>query len=209
MKSLPVPGLDHERLYRTCAGQTQNAGNRAILLGMTERVVAAGGAYRAAALQHRFDEVVCMPMAADERALLSELYDRRMSHQSGSGRAAYDELKSSAAVCPYCSLDEVYELDHFLPKGVFPDLNVVPINLIPICHPCNHIKLEAVPLAADRHFLHPYFDVLPNVQWLFATLTLEAGGPVLSYRVELDPQYGALANRPRLSLPRIRVGPPL
>jgi hypothetical protein len=134
-------------------------------------------------------------MSADERALLSTLYDRRMSRQDASGRAAYDELKSSAAVCPYCNLGEVGELDHFLPKGHFPDLNVLPINLVPICHGCNHTKLEAVPLAVDRQFLHPYFDVLPNVRWLFAALTLEAGGPVLSYHVELDPQYGALASR--------------
>lgn len=45
--------------------------------------------------------------------------------------------------------------------------------------------------------MHPYFDVLPNdVRWLFADLTIEDGGPVLSFRVELDPdQYGALASR--------------
>jgi hypothetical protein len=162
---------------------------------MTERLVAAGVAYRAAGVQHRLDTVVSMPMGANERALLSELYDRRMSHRSGSGRAAYDELKSSAPLCPYCNVGEVYELDHFLPKGRFPDLNVHPLNLIPICHPCNHIKLETVPLAEDQHFLHPYFDVLPNVRWLFATLAVESGGPVLSYRVELDDQYGPLARR--------------
>lgn len=195
MKSLPVPALDHEALYRTCAAQTQSAANRAILLGATDRVVAAGVTYRGAAAAQRLDTIVSIPMSEEERALLSELYTRRMSHPKGSGRAAYDELKSSAARCPYCNIGEVYELDHFLPKGAFPDLNVLPTNLIPICHPCNHIKLEAVPQSADDHFLHPYFDALPNARWLFATLTLEAGGPVLSYRVDLDPQHGALANR--------------
>jgi hypothetical protein len=195
MKSLPAPNLDHETLFRTCAEQTQDADNRAVLLGMTARVVAAGAAYRAAAFQKRLDVVVPIAMNADERVLLSELYDRRMSHRSGSGRVAYDELRSSAPLCPYCSIGEVYELDHFLPKSAFRDLNVLPLNLVPICHPCNHIKLETAPVAEGKHFLHPYFDVLPNVRWLFATLAVASGGPVLSFRVELADQYGALARR--------------
>jgi hypothetical protein len=195
MKSLPAPNLDHETLFRRCAGQTQDADDRAVLLGMTGRVVAAGAAYHAAAVQKRLDAVVPIPMNADERALLADLYDRRMSHRHGSGRAAYDELRSSASLCPYCSIGEVYELDHFLPKNVFRELNVLPLNLVPICHPCNHIKLETIPVAEHDHFLHPYFDVLPNVRWLFATLSVTSGGPVLNYRVELAQQYGVLARR--------------
>lgn len=195
MRALPIPTLNHEVIYRACAEQTQSAADRAILLEMTQRAVAAGVVYRASGVQGRLDTVTSINLDAQERALLSELYDRRMPQHRGSGRAAYDELKSSAPLCPYCSIGEVYELDHFLPKSAFPELNVCPVNLIPICHPCNHIKLEARPLAEDQYFLHPYFDVLPNVRWLFASLAIASGGPILKFNVSLDDQYGALARR--------------
>ena len=51
-------------------------------------------------------------------------------------------------------------------------------------------------MGPEEYFLHPYFDVLPDVRWLFADLKVAAGGPVLRYRVELDyNQHGALARR--------------
>jgi hypothetical protein len=195
MRTLPVPSLNHETLYRTCVEQTQSAGDRTTLLEMTARVVAAGAAYHAAAAGKRLDTIGPMVMVEGERGLMREVYDRRMSHQQGSGRSAYDELRSSTPLCPYCGIGEIYELDHFLPKKRFCELNVLPINLIPVCHPCNHIKLETPPLAEDQYFLHPYFDALPNTRWLFATLSMESGGPVLTYRVALGAEHGALATR--------------
>ncbi len=205
MRSLPAPGLDHEALYRTCVGQTQSAADRTTLLDMTARVVAAGAAYGAAAAGRRLDAVGSMAMVEGERSLMRRVYDLRMSQQSGSGRAAYEELRSSAPLCPYCGYGEVCELDHFLPKTTFSELNVLPINLVPVCHACNHIKHEQPPEAEDRYFLHPYFDVLPNVRWLFATLNVESGGPVLSYRVALGAEHGALAARLSYHFQRLQL----
>lgn len=73
----------------------------------------------------------------------------------------------------------------------------MPINLIPICHPCNHIKLERKPEGPRKYFLHPYFDRLPpSTQWLFADIKYSGNGPVLTYRVGLDPNvHGAVAHR--------------
>lgn len=81
-------------------------------------------------------------------------------------------------------------------KTDYREINICPANLLPICHPCNHIKLAGPPEAADRYLLHPYFDTLPNIRWLFADLDFESGGPVLTYRVLLDVEvYGNLAGR--------------
>ncbi|WP_147270283.1 MULTISPECIES: HNH endonuclease [Rhodopseudomonas] len=164
---------------------------------MTDRVVSAGETYRAAARAGRLHTVEKMPATTHEARCLSKVYDRRMAAREGSGRAVYDEIKASIARCPYCGDGEVYELDHFLPQRAFPDLNVLPINLVPICHPCNHIKLQRKPNGANRTFLHPYFDRLPqDIRWLFAELKSLGNGPVLTYRVELDEsQHGAIAHR--------------
>lgn len=81
--------------------------------------------------------------------------------------------------------------------GTIAELNIFPLNLVPICHPCNNIKLARVPTGPHEQFLHPYFDQLPSqVRWLFAEVTQSANGPLLQYWAALDPQtYGSLANR--------------
>lgn len=51
-------------------------------------------------------------------------------------------------VCPYCNrnfVNSTYkrtmcELDHFFDKAQYPILAVSFYNLIPVCHPCNHVK---------------------------------------------------------------------
>lgn len=54
--------------------------------------------------------------------------------------------------CPYCNRQFIHtfegiraerpELDHFYPKALFPMLCLSFYNLIPVCHSCNHVKLE-------------------------------------------------------------------
>jgi 5-methylcytosine-specific restriction endonuclease McrA len=197
VKNLPPPTIDRRALYQTCVKQTQDKAVKALLLGMTSRIMRAGAKYSNAAASGRLHKVKKMQLGDRENAKLSMVYDRRMVPLTGRGRAAYDEIKGAAAKCPYCSDGEVYELDHFLPKAASPEFNVLPINLIPICHPCNHIKLERKPEGVRKYFLHPYFDQLPQTaQWLFAEIKRSGNGPVLIYRVELDPNgYGAVAHR--------------
>ncbi|MFT4121937.1 hypothetical protein [Bradyrhizobium sp.] len=136
-------------------------------------------------------------MTTSERSGMRDLYDRRMAARTGTGRYAYEEIHSSSDYCPYCSFGEVYELDHFLPKETFHELNVFPQNLLPICHPCNHLKRQKRPAGPNESFLHPYFDRLPeNIRWLFAELEIRDGGPILTYFVSLDEEkYGGLSGK--------------
>jgi hypothetical protein len=207
MRSLPFPALNHEAIYRACAGQTSSAADRAILLGMADRVVAAGAAYNAAAQAEALHDVRTMQMSDRERTLISPLYDRRLVQTKGAGRAAYDEIHSSADYCPYCGFGEIYEIDHFLPKQLFSDLNVLPTNLVPICHPCNHLKRQKTPVNPRDHFIHPYFDELPiDVRWLQAELMVQQGGPVLTFRVELNENvHGIVADRLRYHFRELRL----
>lgn len=197
MRSLSPPPFDHEELYSKCVNQTNDANKRDRLHALTNIVVQAGITYQQAGENGMLHSIAATQISPADRALMRDLYDKRMVPKSGAGRYAYDEIHSSSDYCPYCSYGEVYELDHFLPKESFCDLNVLSLNLLPICHPCNHIKRQKRPESSRDSFLHPYFDHLPeNERWLFADLTIQHGGPVLSYRVALDAgEHGDLAWR--------------
>lgn len=55
--------------------------------------------------------------------------------------------------CPYCNRQFIHsfeamraerpELDHFFPKALYPMFCLSFYNLIPVCHSCNHVKLES------------------------------------------------------------------
>jgi hypothetical protein len=79
----------------------------------------------------------------------------------------------AARICPYCNINYTSiikikgedksrpELDHFLPKSVYPFFAVSYFNLIPVCHSCNHAKrdINVVNRKAERFeytHLHPY-----------------------------------------------------
>lgn len=196
MRSLARPAIDHKELYDECVAQTQSNVDRATLEGLSDPVVAAGAGFAVAAEAHEIHGVQPMAFVNGEGALVRSMYRMRLVDKDGRGRWAYDKIKNSARFCPYCSFGEIYEVDHFLSKTDYPELSICPSNLVPICHPCNHIKHDASPEAADRYLLHPYFDSLPNIRWLFSDLEYAANGPILRFRVELDlAEYGNLAGR--------------
>ncbi len=195
MRPLVSIERDHKDLYQSCVGQTKSAYCKQMLLDMTDRVVAAGNAYVAALQTGRPDTVAKMPMSVEEQREISKVYDARLVSKTGIERHTYDQVKALVGKCPYCGFGEVWEVDHYLPKNTFPELNILPKNLVPICHPCNHIKLMNLPEASNKSLLHPYFDNLPMERWLFADLTIEEGGPVLEYHVRLDSGHGAISER--------------
>ena len=62
--------------------------------------------------------------------------------------------------CPACGESgRPNTLDHFLPKGVYPQFAIVPHNLFPMCDACQGAKLEKTGDADDpKFFIHPYYD---------------------------------------------------
>lgn len=97
------------------------------------------------------------------------LYTDVFARKTSKMRPVYDEIKlaSDNDICPLCAQRTVSTLDHYLPKAKNPTFAVTPLNLIPACFECNHIKDEHHPGKAEEQILHPYFDVLGNDQWLF------------------------------------------
>jgi len=86
--------------------------------------------------------------------------------------------------CPYCGIDSSVHLDHYLPKGTFPEFYLYSLNLIPICEPCNTKYKKAIySKNGFRVFIHPYHDQLNAYEFLKATLSVQMGVVKIDYRV--------------------------
>ena len=87
-------------------------------------------------------------------------------------------------LCPVCGIDPATELDHHLPRSTFKPLAIHTRNLVPMCHPCNHAKLAGFDVDGGG-FLHPYYDLLPDLDFLQATIDLSGGALVVSFAIDL------------------------
>ncbi|MBB3988426.1 hypothetical protein GGQ68_004783 [Sagittula marina] len=86
-------------------------------------------------------------------------------------------------LCPVCGIDPATELDHHLPQSEFKPLAIHSRNLVPMCHPCNHTKRDGVDEGGEG-FLHPYYDVLPDLDFLVATINVDAATLVVSFSID-------------------------
>lgn len=107
---------------------------------------------------------------------------------------------ANADLCPYCSLDQNPDLDHFLPKARFPEFSLHARNLIPICTPCNRKKLNAVKTQnGDRVLLNPAFEPTIDLPILAATVAYPGGQVAANYFLndqgQLPPEERAVAQR--------------
>lgn len=93
------------------------------------------------------------------------LYNEKFSKSGSSGRIFYDRLMANAnGLCPICGCGTPTQLDHFIPKSMYPQLCLTPSNLIPLCRDCNQEK-KAISMNYFRIPFHPYFESI-NELWL-------------------------------------------
>ncbi|UIN31301.1 HNH endonuclease [Microbacterium binotii] len=118
-------------------------------------------------------------VAAELRAAVRWAYKNRLLR--GSARGYYNQLREASrhGLCPLCLVRDASELDHYLPKRKFPELAIVPLNLVPICDECNGTKLEYVGEHSDDQILHGYYDDFAARSWLTCTVEESPGAPLL------------------------------
>lgn len=88
------------------------------------------------------------------------------------------------AICAYCLFYPRQTIDHYIPQDEYPEYSIMVKNLLPCCSYCNETKNQYWRNANRRLFIHMYNDVLPNTQFLFATVTFAANNmPVVRYRI--------------------------
>ncbi|NCF06559.1 MULTISPECIES: HNH endonuclease [Kosakonia] len=130
---------------------------------------------------------------------MEDLYESSFSQSKIVRKKYYDKIKLNAKddICPYCAQRNVSTLDHYLPKSLYPKLVVNPLNLIPCCMECNHIKREHYPTNNKEQIINPYFDGLIEDVWLVATIKKNGRKPpVLLFKAEPNNRISAsLAER--------------
>ncbi len=87
-------------------------------------------------------------------------------------------------LCPVCGIDPATELDHHLPRSAFKPLAIHTRNLVPMCHSCNHAKLAGFDVDGSG-FLHPYYDKLPDLDFLQAAVDLTDGALVVTFAIDV------------------------
>lgn len=67
-------------------------------------------------------------------------------------------LKNNNAICPVCGA-HADTLDHVLPKTIYTQYSITPINLIPLCSRCNRKKGTIIYKQKKGEVIfHPYFN---------------------------------------------------
>lgn len=179
MWTVPRPPLSTRETYLLCVSKVRQPALRAALQDAVDRVEELSTAFESAVVSTAVHELnpsdFSIPPIDDRQFKIN--YDSRMVHLGGPGRPVYDFIRTSAeqARCPLCGHRDVRTVDHHLTKKCFVALSVDPINLVPACSDCNHIKLDFVPTAAEEETLHPYFDDIESVEWLVAAV--QRGAP--------------------------------
>lgn len=83
------------------------------------------------------------------------LYDTRKS----SGELRRMRKKKGLKSCPMCGSPCTGDLDHYLPRMVYPEFSIMRANLVPACTHCNSgVKGTTIHGDDPERFIHPYFD---------------------------------------------------
>lgn len=115
--------------------------------------------------------------------------NRRLKH-------VRQQVLGSAELCPVCGIDPPSEADHVLPRSDYKALAIYVRNLVPLCHLCNQRKLAGFAEPGELGFVHAYFDVLPDVQFLEAEVALADATLTVDFSInQADPALGNLGER--------------
>lgn len=167
MRTLSSPLTDEVDLYDRLR-KRRRPDTADVLLAVRETVLSAYSDY----------------MVGDTSSLSSVIKDKATAKKLRSnypilrsGAMANDgaEILARSRVCCLCGLRDTSELDHYLPKQIFPEFAAYSVNLVPVCGVCNKQKDEDFRNDdGGLAFIHAYLDELPSSErFLAATLSFD------------------------------------
>lgn len=169
MLKLKKPVISATQVYSDCVSTVKNKDLKNKLLACKPLIIQAETELEQKITKGKIytikrEKVVNANVSCEE---LKKVYTGQMLKKA-LGRSHYNKLLADVPLllCPICAHRDVSNLDHYLPKTLYPRLTVVPVNLIPTCKDCNTGKLSAYPLTSEQETLHPYYDDIEKVMWL-------------------------------------------
>ncbi len=134
------------------------------------------------------DQVPTWPQIAGHAGTFQRLYTH--ARPGSTQRTVLDQLRGHGLdLCPACGeAGAPQTLDHYLPKGRYPEFSIEPANLFPMCDACQGAKKEKTGDAAGRYFIHPYFDTFSRPQIVSVSITppYDSPGFLLAPHPELE-----------------------
>jgi len=118
----------------------------------------------------------------DEHECYYELYDSRSKVVVAEKKKLNDEFFGH--ICPYCGVDTVRSIDHYLPRSDFPEFSISLQNLLMSCDFCNSTyKLTNWGNGAAQHVINPFLNQLPTAEFLVATCAYKNKGISASFSI--------------------------
>lgn len=93
----------------------------------------------------------------------------------------------AARHCPFCGFGSIIELDHYLPKEHYKALSIYARNLIPSCSLCNKKKSKSASTTPSKQFVHAYFDIFPDEEFLVAKAIFNSSGMHIDFSIIKTP----------------------
>lgn len=157
MRSLSPPQTDENDLFDRLR-QRRRASSARVLGAARRTVLSAYDAYMVGSTSS-FTSVITDENVANE--LRSNYSVLRSGSLAGDGA----EILARSKICCLCGLRDTSELDHYLPKQIFPEYAAFTQNLVPVCGICNKTKgQEFRNGSGGPSFFHAYLDELPSSQ---------------------------------------------
>lgn len=169
MRTLTPPVIDERDLYDRLRAR-RNSETANVLADARETVFQAYSQYKPG-------ELCSLSTVIDSEDVAEKIRSNYGVLRSGALVADGALILSRSRICCLCGLRATSELDHYLPKQLFPEFAVYTLNLVPVCGVCNKRKDEDYKTSmGDPAFIHAYFDELPSSEpFLRATLNFEDG----------------------------------
>lgn len=180
MRTIAEPDLDAEAVFSTISAARRPLVVRERLAAAQPQVFDAYRAYAGASV-----DVTALAPADTLPATAADLRGNYTS-VSQAGQFARNRILGSNAdgTCPLCGEAPASTLDHYLPRGAFPEFSVLPLNLVPACYDCNVKKGSNYNDGNGALFLHAYLDDLPTDEpFLVADVEVTGEDIVSTFRV--------------------------
>lgn len=181
MRRLSRPGFSQQSVFAACLQGIGNIDLASRCNAVTQYLCQQEARYDQLGSQGQLHLWQSHPRGFDANIAVGEvtvgefkwLYTNQLARELKPARIYYDQLRVSAPgnICPYCGFGVVETIDHFLPKGHYSSLSLLPLNLVPACRDCNFGK-NAVVFNVFTMPSHPYFeeDCVFEDEWLKADI---------------------------------------
>lgn len=173
MRNIPEPNFDDVDKFEKISS-SKNRKYRDVLIPITDFVAKRYKEY--VDNKNNLEKMSSANISSARREALTKCYLSPTSVLNKlKEKIVYPDLDDFDA-CPYCDIGEPKTIDHYLPKEEFPEYAVFSKNLVPVCSVCNsNYKKTYWIKDGKRLFFNPYFDSIPDEEFLLVELDIDGG----------------------------------